>query len=57
MGTSNADGPVAKMTGVVPVALMGWVAWAKGRITVRVTVVSVWLYAVKVPPVNPGVVV
>ena len=48
---------MAKMTGVVPVALMGWVAWAKGRITVRVTVVSVWLYAVKVPPVNPGVVV
>ena len=54
MGTSVEEGPVAKMTEVAPVALMGWVAWAKGRITVSVTLEPVWLKDVKVLPEKPG---
>ena len=54
IGTSAEEGPVAKMTEVVPVALMGWVAWSRGRTTVSVTLEPVWLKDVKVLPEKPG---
>jgi hypothetical protein len=47
------EGPVAYTTLVVPAVLMAWVAWARGRTSVRVTVVpTCWNH--RAPPVPKG---
>lgn len=56
-GAPAVEAPVAKMTAVVPVVLMGWVAWARGRTNRSVTPVDDLAMATEVVPVKPGVVV
>jgi hypothetical protein len=50
------DGPVPKIMLAAPVAGMPCVAWARGRVTVRMTELPEAAYPMEVVPVNPGLV-
>ncbi len=54
MGLPAVDGPVPNTTAVAPEGEMGWVAWAKGRVTTRVPTPPACEYDVEWVPENPG---